>query len=166
MDKFKSEADYAYERYKKVGSVTSDQEVPVDDTHVLDRVEPFGQNSVDDEEIDSAVTYDERLSADIGLNRPLSEVKEQPSADWETALKRDELLQSDAILAAGNAGLTGSTIDFADETDMELESQEDDIPLEDVPDADDIETDTPVDPASPELEIVHGTDLLNGSRGE
>lgn len=166
MDKFKSEADYAYERYKKVGSVTSDHEVPVEDAHAISRVEPLGHNTVVEEEIDPAITNDERLSEDIGIHTANSETYAQPSADWETALRRDELLESDAILAAGNAGLTGSTIDFEDETDMELDRQEEETPLEDVPDADDIQADSPVDPASPELEIVHGTDLLNGSKGE
>ncbi|MDQ0193643.1 hypothetical protein [Paenibacillus wynnii] len=62
--------------------------------------------------------------------------------------------------------MTDSTIDFAD-IDMEMDEQDDvDLPLEDVPDADDIEHDSPVDPASPPLEIVHGTDLLYGSQGE
>ncbi|KGE19232.1 hypothetical protein PWYN_07605 [Paenibacillus wynnii] len=63
------------------------------------------------------------------------------------------------------AGLTGNAIDYAKE-DLEGIGEEEDLPLEDVPDADEIESDTPVDPASPPQVIVHGTDLINGSKGE
>ncbi|NGZ74909.1 hypothetical protein [Saccharibacillus alkalitolerans] len=38
--------------------------------------------------------------------------------------------------------------------------------LEDVPDADDLHPDTPVDPAAPVQDEPHGTDLLNGAGGE
>ncbi|WP_410513673.1 hypothetical protein PaeBR_04355 [Paenibacillus sp. BR2-3] len=81
-----------------------------------------------------------------------------------TAPERDDLLESDAILAAGASGLTGSLTDYTEEG--ELDNEDEEPPLEDVPDADDIKEDTPVDPASPPIEIVHGTDLLNGSQGE
>ncbi|MDQ0193939.1 hypothetical protein [Paenibacillus wynnii] len=114
----KTEADIAYERYNKMGSVTSD------------------------EEIDS----------DVGLNNL-------------NVMERDEVLESDAIEFAMAAGLTGNAIDYAEE-DLEGLDEEEDIPLEDVPDADDIESDTPVDPAAPPQVIVHSTDLLNGSQGE
>ncbi|MDO3408484.1 hypothetical protein QWJ34_01750 [Saccharibacillus sp. CPCC 101409] len=38
--------------------------------------------------------------------------------------------------------------------------------LEDVPDADDLFPDSPVDPAAPAQDEPHGTDLLNGAGGE
>lgn len=38
--------------------------------------------------------------------------------------------------------------------------------LEDVPDADDLHPDSPVDPAAPAQDEPHGTDLLNGAGGE
>lgn len=38
--------------------------------------------------------------------------------------------------------------------------------LEDVPDADDIQMNSPIDPAAPPIEVVHGTDLLNGYDGD
>ncbi|GEM_PF-1146223 len=38
--------------------------------------------------------------------------------------------------------------------------------LEDVPDADDLYPDSPVDPAAPAMDEPHGTDLLNGFGGE
>ncbi|MEK3782040.1 hypothetical protein [Paenibacillus sp. FSL R5-0810] len=43
---------------------------------------------------------------------------------------------------------------------------EDYTPLQDVPDADAIAADSPVDPAAPQTDLMHGTDLLNGSNGE
>ena len=48
--------------------------------------------------------------------------------------------------------------------DNELASNENTLEdaLEDVPDADDIQKDSPIDPAAPPIEVVHGTDLLNG----
>ncbi|GGH12556.1 hypothetical protein [Paenibacillus segetis] len=38
--------------------------------------------------------------------------------------------------------------------------------LQDVPSADDIMENTPVDPAAPDSDIMHGIDLLNGYNGE
>ncbi|MDO7907138.1 hypothetical protein Q5741_12035 [Paenibacillus sp. JX-17] len=40
-----------------------------------------------------------------------------------------------------------------------------DTPFEDVPDADAIAVNSPVDPSAP-AELLHGTDLLNGSDGD
>ncbi|USB34001.1 hypothetical protein [Paenibacillus sp. YPG26] len=40
-----------------------------------------------------------------------------------------------------------------------------DTPLEDVPDADAIEKNSPVDPAAPPEIIMHGMDLINGYDG-
>lgn len=38
--------------------------------------------------------------------------------------------------------------------------------LEDIPDADDIQKNSPVDPAVPPIDEMHGIDLLNGYHGE
>ena len=46
------------------------------------------------------------------------------------------------------------------------DADDDDTAFEDIPDADDIQKDSPIDPATPPIEIVHGTDLLNGYRNE
>jgi hypothetical protein len=42
----------------------------------------------------------------------------------------------------------------------------DESDFEDIPDADDIQKDSPIDPATPPIEVVHGTDLLNGFHNE
>jgi len=39
-------------------------------------------------------------------------------------------------------------------------------PLPDVPDADAIQKDSPVDPSAPDPDAMHGTDLLNGYDGD
>ncbi|WP_334073497.1 MULTISPECIES: hypothetical protein [Paenibacillus] len=39
-------------------------------------------------------------------------------------------------------------------------------PLPDVPDADAIQQDSPVDPSAPDPDAMHGTDLLNGYDGD
>ncbi|MEF2967624.1 hypothetical protein V3851_17485 [Paenibacillus sp. M1] len=41
-----------------------------------------------------------------------------------------------------------------------------DTALPDVPDADEIERDTPVDQVAPDPDAMHGTDLLNGFDGD
>ncbi|ASR48770.1 hypothetical protein B4V02_19755 [Paenibacillus kribbensis] len=48
------------------------------------------------------------------------------------------------------------------ETNWENLIEEPDTPLEDVPNADELEPDSPVDPSAP-AEFLHGTDLLNGT---
>ncbi|MCM3785211.1 hypothetical protein M3231_19740 [Neobacillus mesonae] len=54
--------------------------------------------------------------------------------------------------------------DFMDKQDVLVRSSEPDLAA--VPDADDIEENTPVDPAAPDPDAMHGTDLLNGAGGE
>lgn len=46
------------------------------------------------------------------------------------------------------------------------ESGSNELALEDIPDADDIQMNSPIDQAAPPIEIVHGTDLLNGYDGD
>jgi len=46
-------------------------------------------------------------------------------------------------------------------------SEDHEEPFPDVPDADDLQSDTPVDPAMPDIDTtMHGTDLLNGYNGD
>lgn len=46
--------------------------------------------------------------------------------------------------------------------EQELESRTAEPSLESVPDADLVQPDSPVDPAAPDPDALHGTDLLNG----
>ncbi|MNP55766.1 hypothetical protein D3C76_1504350 [compost metagenome] len=68
------------------------------------------------------------------------------------------------MFAAGAAGLTGSVIDYA--SDEEAFDGEEEQPLEDIPDADELQPGTAVDPVSPPVNAMPGTDILNGSNGE
>ncbi|MHA0855382.1 hypothetical protein [Paenibacillus sp. CMAA1364] len=57
-----------------------------------------------------------------------------------------------------------SVSDFPPEIDLPTEPSEDfyEDELEDIPDADDIHKDSPVDPVALPIEVGHGTDLING----
>ena len=44
--------------------------------------------------------------------------------------------------------------------------EEEDEPLEDVPDADEVYPGSIIDPVSPPIDAMPGTDLINGSKGE
>ncbi|WFB60083.1 hypothetical protein [Paenibacillus sp. BR1-192] len=69
---------------------------------------------------------------------------------------------------AADAAFSGSGTAFLNQDIfMNYPSGEEEYtPLEDVPDADAIAANSPVDPAAPPTEQMHGTDLLNGSNGE
>ncbi|WP_256989884.1 hypothetical protein [Paenibacillus sp. VTT E-133280] len=103
------------------------------------------------EDADPVLVGDKYLAADIGLNQP------------EETLERNDLLESDAFLAAETAGLTSSDTD--DEEEL-LEMEEEDPPLEDIPDADEVYPGSIIDPASPPVDGMPGTDILNGSQGD
>ncbi|MEK4344212.1 hypothetical protein [Paenibacillus sp. FSL P4-0184] len=103
------------------------------------------------EDADPVLVGDKYLAADIGLNQP------------EETLERNDLLESDAFLAAETAGLTSS--DNAEDEEL-LEMEEEDPPLEDIPDADEVYPGSIIDPASPPVDGMPGTDLLNGSQGD
>ncbi|WP_440117012.1 hypothetical protein [Paenibacillus sp. QZ-Y1] len=47
--------------------------------------------------------------------------------------------------------------------EQELDSRLTETPLESVPDADLVQPNSPVDPAAPDPDALHGTDLLNGA---
>ncbi|KAA1183328.1 MULTISPECIES: hypothetical protein [Paenibacillus] len=103
------------------------------------------------EDADPVLVGDKYLAADIGLNQP------------EETLERNDLLESDAFLAAETAGLTSS--DNAEDEEL-LEMEEEDPPLEDIPDADEVYPGSIIDPASPPVDGMPGTDVLNGSQGD
>ncbi|MEK4235034.1 hypothetical protein MHI27_04785 [Paenibacillus sp. FSL H8-0261] len=103
------------------------------------------------EDADPVLVGDKYLAADIGLNQP------------EETLERNDLLESDAFLAAETAGLTSS--DNVEDEEL-LEMEEEDPPLEDIPDADEVYPGSIIDPASPPVDGMPGTDVLNGSQGD
>lgn len=105
------------------------------------------------EDADPVLVGDRYLAADIGLNQP------------EETLERNELLESDAFLAAETAGLTSSDMDDVEDEEL-LEMEEEDPPLEDIPDADEVYPGSIIDPASPPVDGMPGTDVLNGSQGD
>jgi len=105
------------------------------------------------EDADPVLVGDKYLAADIGLNLP------------EETLERNDLLESDAFLATETAGLTSSDMDYAEDEEL-LEMEEEDQPLEDIPDADEVYPGSIIDPVSPPVDVMPGTDVLNGSQGE
>ncbi|MRN51531.1 hypothetical protein [Paenibacillus monticola] len=175
----KTEADFAYERYTKLGDIPPEQDIPVDDLRPVSSLEssltshePVGATPVDfdgivDDGSDPVLVGDKYLAADIGLNVPDSGLGRR--ADREESIlaspapERDELLESDAALAAETAGLSEGLIDYDEEPPLD---EDEDLPLEDIPDADDIDPESAVDPASPPTDVMPGIDVLNGSQGE
>ncbi|WP_342424356.1 hypothetical protein [Paenibacillus sp. FSL E2-0178] len=193
----KTEADFVYERYTKMGGVSPEQDIPLEELRPLgtiteqspsDEVDTAGNRPLEsalashdpanftpidfdgvvDDGSDPALVGDNILAADIGLNVPDSglgpRADRNPPPPGTPAPERDELLESDALYAAGAAGLTGNVIDYADEE--ELLEEEEELPLEDIPDADDIDPGSAIDPVSPDPDAMPGTDVLNGSSGE
>lgn len=192
----KTEADFEYERYAKMRGISPEQDIPVDDLRPVGtetaqsisekaagsvrvpiespftRHEPVGAVSAEAGGFAYSADYDElardpELAADVGLYAPRSGSGGPPDLEEsilsEPAFRRDELLYSDAAKASFTAGLSEGAIDYADD---EVTGEDWDDPLEDVPDADEIQAGSPVDPVSPSLDAVPGTDVLNGSTGE
>lgn len=110
-------------------------------------------DDVVNEDADPVLVGDKYLAADIGLNQP------------EETLERNDLLESDAFLAAETAGLTSRDMDDAEDEEL-LEMEEEDPPLEDIPDADEVYPGSIIDPASPPVDGMPGTDVINGSHGD
>lgn len=192
----KTEADFAYERYTKMGGISPEQDIPLEELRPLGTITeqspgdetadagtqplesalashdpanytPIDFDGVVDDGSDPVLVSDPILAADIGLNAPDSGLGPRsdriiPSAGTP-APERDELLESDAVYAAGAAGLTGSVIDYAEEEEL---AQDEELPLEDVPDADELVPGSAVDPVAPDPDAMPGTDVLNGSSGE
>jgi len=120
--------------------------------------ERYLQSDYDDQDIinedaDPVLIGDKYLAADIGLNIP------------DEHLDRNDLLVSDAYRAAETAGLINSDTNYT-ETEDRLELDEEELPLEDVPDADELQPGSKIDPASPPVDAMPGTDVLNGSHGD
>lgn len=120
--------------------------------------ERYIQADIDEEDVvnedaDPVLVGDKYLAADIGLNQP------------EEIFERNDLLESDAFLAAETAGLTSSDMDNAEDEEL-LKMEEEDPPLEDIPDADEVYPGSIIDPASPPVDGMPGTDVLNGSQGD
>ncbi|MFC3748844.1 hypothetical protein [Paenibacillus sp. GCM10012306] len=196
----KTEADFAYERYRISRDTYPEEDIPTDvirpvgtittrnnngESTPKDRVAlesalathsrigsiPVDFDGIVDEGADPVLVGDEYLAADIGLNVPESELPQRVSRERQIiaspAPERDDLLESDAVQAASAAGLTGTTIDYAHENKASAEiDYDEEEPLQDIPDADDLEAGTPIDPVSPSLDAMPGIDVLNGSQGE
>ncbi|WP_340021528.1 hypothetical protein MHI24_21335 [Paenibacillus sp. FSL K6-1096] len=195
----KTEADFVYERYTKMGSVSPEEGIPLEELRPLGTITeqtpgvqedtengrrplesalashdpahftPIDFDGVPDDGSDPTLTNDPILAADIGLNVPESGLgprKDRPlSAAAAPGPERDELLESDAVYAAGAAGLTGGAIDYAGDEELTDEAVEEPA-LADVPDADELAPGSRVDPVSPDPDAMPGTDVLNGSNGD
>ncbi|MNO30923.1 hypothetical protein D3C76_208720 [compost metagenome] len=194
----KTEADFEYERYTKMGGVSPEQDIPLEELRPLGTItrqsaggetaeadsrpiesalashdpvhtKPVDWDGVVDDGSDPALVGDPILAADIGLGNPEPALGRRAdrvrSITSPPPSERDEVLESDAIFAAGAAGLTGSAIDYAEEETF-VNEEEEEQPLEDVPDADDLQPGTAIDPVSPPVDAMPGTDVLNGSNGE
>lgn len=183
----KTEADFAYERYNKMGGISPEQDTIIEqlpgdltdeagnrplESALASRTPlgetPLSMDGTADSGSDPDLAGDPILAADIGLNAPEEGLGRRADRNGGIAAspapERDELLESDAIFTAGAAGLTGGVIDYAEED--ELLDEEEEQALEDVPDADELQPGTAVDPAAPPVDVMPGTDLLNGSTGE
>lgn len=193
----KTEADFVYERYNKLGDVSPEQDIPLEELRPLGTMthqspsdgtagadlrpmesalashdpaheKPVDWDGVVDDGSDPALVGDPILAADIDLNAPEPALGRRAdrvrSMTSPPPSERDEAAESDAIFAAGAAGLTGGAIDYAG--DEELVDEEEELPLEDVPDADELQPGTAIDPAAPPIDVMPGTDVLNGSTGE
>lgn len=77
------------------------------------------------------------------------------SVNPNTVIPTDDLLDVNTI-----------TSQSMSEPPLESEWMSDDMALVDVPDADAIQKDSPIDPATPPIEVVHSIDLLNGYHNE
>ncbi|MGG6314281.1 hypothetical protein [Paenibacillus macerans] len=94
--------------------------------------------------------YDEdKTSADFEYER-YELLKEYRS---ENDIPDDDLLHHDTRMIQGIS-----------EDDRQSEGLYDTLP--DVPDADAVQKDSPVDPAAPDPDAMHGTDLINGFDGD
>lgn len=99
------------------------------------------------------------LNRDTRSDQEYEQYKILASYNPENDIPNDDLLPHDTritqSLSAHSDGDAGETINDASE----------EVNLEDVPDADAIEKNSPVDPAAPPEIINHGTDLINGYDG-
>ncbi|MCM3127788.1 MULTISPECIES: hypothetical protein [unclassified Paenibacillus] len=112
--------------------------------------EPDPLNTVPEDDLDYVNTYTEQT---ISLDEDTTPL------DAETVQKEtmQDVRSSSSIEFAADE-------DFMDRQDVIVRSSEPD--LTSVPDADDIEANSPVDPAAPDPDAMHGTDLINGAGGD
>lgn len=94
------------------------------------------------------MTYDPKSEADMTYDR-YDAMRPVPD---ENAVPDNELLQADTI----------TTQSLSELPEDAVRENEDPEQLQDVPDADEIAANSPVDPAAPPTDVMHGTDLLNG----
>ncbi|MGZ7442022.1 hypothetical protein [Paenibacillus sp. TH7-28] len=101
---------------------------------------------------------DDKTAADFVYERYGLLAENRPEND----IPDDDLLHHDTRVAQGIS-------ENADEDDQSNITNPPDLlfgELPDVPDADAIQKDSPVDPVSPDPNAMHGTDLLNGYDGD
>ncbi|WP_405171828.1 hypothetical protein MHI12_05770 [Paenibacillus sp. FSL H8-0280] len=89
-------------------------------------------------------------------SRDIPPETEVPEGDMDTF---DEV--SGRRIVTEDSDLAPVAATAADEP--ELDSRLAETPLESVPDADLLQPNSPVDPAAPDPDALHGTDLLNGA---
>ena len=111
------------------------------------------------------MAFDPRNESDLAHERfelerdtPYAEERGIP----DETLEYVDTVQEDAPLRPDQAVTDPEAYPNRTEEDPHLDSPM----LEDVPDADDLYPDSPVDPAAPAQDEPHGTDLLNGAGGE
>ncbi|MBY9077488.1 hypothetical protein KIH86_10930 [Paenibacillus sp. HN-1] len=192
----KTEADFEYERYSKLRGTSPEQDIPADDIRLVGTEtaqslsgeatgsmrtpieSPFashertGSGAPDEVGLfapeDEVLALDREMAEDVGLSAPAAVGAAPPHTLGSGILKgpapgRDELLSSDTSFAAAAAGLTQGTQDYPGD---EAVYEDGTGPLQDVPDAETIAPGSPVDPSSPPIDVMPGTDVLNGSTGE
>lgn len=91
-------------------------------------------------------------------SRDIPPETEVPEGDMDTF---DEVTGRRIEIDMEDSELTPVAASAVDEKG--LESRLTETPLESVPDADLVQPDSPVDPAAPDPDALHGTDLLNGA---
>ncbi|WP_143781072.1 hypothetical protein [Paenibacillus amylolyticus] len=89
-------------------------------------------------------------------SRDIPPETEVPEGDMDTfdEVSGRRIVTEDSVLAP----VAATAVD-----EPELDSRLAETPLESVPDADLLQPNSPVDPAAPDPDALHGTDLLNGA---
>lgn len=89
-------------------------------------------------------------------SRDIPPETEVPEGDMDTfdEVSGRRIVTEDSVLAP----VAAIAVD-----EPELDSRLAETPLESVPDADLLQPNSPVDPAAPDPDALHGTDLLNGA---
>ncbi|MBP2000719.1 hypothetical protein J2Z69_001750 [Paenibacillus shirakamiensis] len=97
------------------------------------------------------------------------EYKTLASYNEENDIPSDDLLPHDSrstqSLSEGESISNSNSHFDKDLPAAPLDDVEEDMPLQDVPDADEVSEDSPVDPVSPPEILDHGIDIINGYDG-